>query len=57
MRLDSRTHGLVTKTLHKTLPRNVGGVGPWGPGAVGAQGSGVHSIWGIGGLGCGGLEV
>ena len=37
-------HGIVTKTVHKTLPRGGGGQGGWGTGRVGG---GVQVWWGL----------
>ena len=44
IRLSGPAHGIVTKTVHKTLPGGGGGPGSgwvggdWGPGVVGPRG-------------------
>ena len=43
MRLGSPAHGIVTKTVHKTLPGGDGGPGA----AVGRGGSGVGGLFDI----------
>ena len=49
IRLGGHAHGIVTKTVHKTLPRGSGGSrGRW----VGeCRGSGVQGVGGVGGCG------
>ena len=54
IRLSGPAHGIVTKTVHKTLPGDGGGKGVAGGGGQGVEGGGDHGWWGSGGRGGGG---
>ena len=59
MRQSGHAHGIVTKTVHKTLPGGGGGRGGVGQGVEGGGGQGVVEVrgWWVQGVGAGGGRV